>query len=139
MDPTVALAHIREQLDLAERAPSPARANVHHERACEAMRGLDAFISSGGFLPNQWTEAQRKALENTRTSGGVAPPAQRTTPTTCEKSTLAGTTIPVPCPPPGDTVDEVSDLLEPDPWRDRLPELTRQQRLLAEHRRREGY
>lgn len=112
MDPTVALAHIREQLDLAERAPSLAHANVHRERACEAMRGLDAFISSGGFLPSQWTEAQRRALENTR----------------CERPTLAGTTVPVPCPPEYE-----------DPLANELGtrELTRQQQLLAKHVRRE--
>jgi hypothetical protein len=76
------------------------------------MRGLDAFISSGGFLPSQWTEAQRRALENTRRTRLDLPPspedeartelerrALNRTRTRCWANTLAGTQSPVPCPP----------------------------------------
>lgn len=106
MDPNVALADIRRQLDLAERAPSLAQANVHRENACAAMRDLDAWISNGGFFPSAWTEAQRRALENTR----------------CERPTLAGTTVPVPCPPSAGAYDdpavqrEIHEHLHTNPW-----------------------
>lgn len=117
MDPSVALADIRHQLELAERAPSPTQAAIHAENACSVFRGLDAFLSNGGFFPSAWTEAQRRALDNTR----------------CERTTLAGTTVPTSCPP--DDVDELLDELRPDPWHRGL---TRQQSLLAEHVRRGG-
>lgn len=120
MDPNVALAHIREQLDLAERAPSLAHANVHREHACESMRGLDAFLSSGGFSPAAWSEPQRQALENTRRPAWKSPAGepdepepltrQQTWLAEMQRSRYTG------CPPAGDTVDEISGLLEPHPW-----------------------
>lgn len=109
MDPNIALADIRRQLDLAERAPSLAQANVHRENACAAMRGLDEWISNGGFFPSEWTEAQRRALENVR-------------PARCERPTLAGTSVPAPCPPSAGAYDDpavqraIAEHLHTNPW-----------------------
>lgn len=99
MDPDTTLAELREAIVQLGRLNTPdAPDDVYHatNAVIERWSALDTWVSNGGFNPSEWSEAQRRALENTRTSGAVAPPAQRTR---CEQPTLAGTTVPVPCPP----------------------------------------
>lgn len=74
LDPSTCLQLAREAL-----------ARGDNDEAAQWFAELDAWISRGGFLPSEWSEPQRRALENTRsagvTSAGVAPPAQSTAPT----------------------------------------------------------
>lgn len=121
MDPNTTLAELRRAvIQLGRLNTLDAPDDVYHatNAVLERWSALDTWISNGGFFPSQWLEAQRTALENTR-SGHVAPPAQRTR---CEQPTLAGTTVPVPCPPERhDPLEEALGALEPDASRQRGP------------------
>lgn len=133
MDPNTTLRELRDAIVQLGRLNTPdAPDAVYHSTnaVIERWSALDTWISNGGFFPSAWTEAQRRALENTRPTRLDLPPspedeartelerrALNRTRTRCWQTTLAGTESPVPCPPPGDTVDEVSDLLDGDPWR----------------------
>lgn len=107
MDPNITLSELREHVRLVnDPATSRGARATHAEWAVEKFKALDEWLSSGGFSPSPWSEAQRRALEATRPSQ----PKER-----CWESTLAGTQVPVPCPEPP-TVDDVLEQLEPDPW-----------------------
>jgi hypothetical protein len=121
VDPNTTLAELREHVRLVnDESTSPALRATHAEWAVEKFEALDTWISNGGFFPTPWLEAQRRALENTRTSGAVAPPAQRNR-----------------CTPKfHDPLAETLELLEPDPWDQRgAYDDPAVQRAIAEHTR----
>lgn len=98
MDPNTTLTELREaviQLGRLNTPDAPDDVYVATNAVLERWEALDTWISNGGFFPTPWLEAQRTALENVRPAAPV-PPAHRTR---CEQNTLAGTTVPVPCPP----------------------------------------
>jgi hypothetical protein len=123
MDPNTTLAELREAVIQLGRLNTPdAPDDVYHatNAVIERWSALDTWISNGGFFPSQWLEAQRRALESTRTSGAVAPPAQRNR-----------------CTPKfHDPLAETLELLEPDPWDQRgAYDDPAVQRAIAEHTR----
>lgn len=82
LDPNVAYHRLQNALENLDVTRGGEESRV--DEVLEAWRDLDEWITRGGFLPSVWTEAQRRALENTRnpvTWAGVAPPAQSTAPT----------------------------------------------------------
>lgn len=88
MDPNALLFQLREAIERLDDASDDERAAIHSDITHD-FRELDAWITKGGFLPAVWSEAQRRALENTREPVRVK------------------------------DVDEMLDLLEPDPWHQR--------------------
>lgn len=69
MDPNTTLRELRDavvQLGRLNTPDAPDDVYVATNTVIERWSALDAFISNGGFFPSEWTEAQRRALENTR-------------------------------------------------------------------------
>lgn len=67
MDPTAALAEIRsiisENGSVDEMAMPLQEIQDKYDRLCELVDGLDNWISSGGFLPEDWNKLRGSSGE----------------------------------------------------------------------------
>lgn len=76
----------------------------------DRWNALDEWITRGGFLPDLWVEAQRRALENTR----VTPSVQTSDVSRSDASRSDGQTSDVS---EAGSIEELSTLIDGDPWR----------------------
>lgn len=110
MDPNVLLFELRSAVEEFTRTHDADNVDEVTSRVLHAWSDLDEWITRGGFLPDLWVEAQRRALENTRVTPGV----QTSDVSRSDASRSDGQTSDVS---EAGSIEELSTLIDGDPWR----------------------